>query len=498
MLINYKNFIKETLKFDNLHKNVNFKKFNFEERELFKNIGYTNQQLNFLSKYVNYKDYNQSKYYFNIEKIFSIRKKIKFFINIFKTFLSILKKKEKFKNFDTDVIFFLSTSLQSQIETKKIIKNFSKRLLIIDKPIKKYYKYKLLFPNTKIINIRDNSKVIDFFLALIKSLKFKKKFLTYKKINIHPDINFSTYFNFFLKIEIYKRIIKTVKSNNLFIDRGDGLGNNFFISYFKKFNKKNKVYSYTLGGVSLGGDLIFAHYFYSNIDVLFCYGEADKKFITNLFYANKFNLLKKPKNIIPVGSIKNFGLNTINKNKSLKQKKINFLYIKSNRIIYNGLDLKCFEKFCNFVNVYFPNSNILVKERPGIIAPENINLVNLKILKKQNIFIKENKDPVDYFNKADFVVGTTSIALSQAIYHNIPTIALDNKIIINSTFKFYSSIYVSDIDRLENYSKKIIKINNIKKYNYKCKNFIFKQVKSDPSLKITNFIKKQKINLLDK
>ena len=40
--------------------------------------------------------------------------------------------------------------------------------------------------------------------------------------------------------------------------------------------------------------------------------------------------------------------------------------------------------------------------------------------------------------------------------------------------------------------------NNIRKYNYKCKNFIFKQVKSDPSLKITNFIKKQKINLLDK
>tara|TARA_X000000950_G_scaffold289382_2_gene412627 strand:+ start:19630 stop:21108 length:1479 start_codon:yes stop_codon:yes gene_type:complete len=489
MHINYKNFINRILKFDNLYKNVDFEKFNFEERELLKNLGYTNQQLNFLNKYVNNKNYTQNKNCFKIKKIFSIKKKIKFFVNILRALLSILKKKENFENFDTDIIFFLSTSTVSQIETKKIIKNFPKRLLIIDKPVKKYNKYKLLFPKSKIINIRNNSKIIDLFFALIKSLKFKKKFLSFKKINIHPDINFSTYFNFFLKIEIYKRIIKTVKSNNLFIDRGDGLGNNFFISYFKKFNKKNKVYSYTLGGVSLGGDLIFAHYFYSNIDVLFCYGEADKKFITNLFSANKFKLLKKPKYIIPVGSIKNYGLNIINKNKSLRKEKINFLYIKSNRIIYNGLDLKCFEKFCYFVNTYFPYSNILVKERPGIGAPENINLVDQKILKKQNIFIKANKDPVYYFNKADFVVGTTSIALSQAIYHNIPTIILDNKIMINSTLKFYSSIYINSIDRLENYSKKIIKINNIKKYNYKCKNFIFKKVKSEPSLKITNIIK---------
>lgn len=489
MRINYKNFINRILKFDNLYKNVDFEKFNFEERELLKNLGYTNQQLNFLNKYVNDKNYSQNKNYFKIKKIFSIKKKIKFFVNIFKTLLSILKKKENFENFDTDIIFFLSTSVESQIETKKIIKNFPKRLIIIDKPIKKYNKYKLLFPKSKIINIRNNSKIIDLFFALIKSLKFKKKFLSFKKNNIHPNINLSTYFNFFLKIEIYKRIIKNVKSNNLFIDRGDGLGNNFFISYFKKFNKKNKVYSYTLGGVSLGGDLIFAHYFYSNIDVLFCYGEADKKFITNLFSANKFKLLKKPKYIIPVGSITNYGSNIINKNKSFRQKKINFLYIKSNRIIYNGLDLKCFEKFCYFVNTYFPNSNILVKERPGITAPENINLVDQKILKKQNIFIKTNKDPVYYFNKADFVVGTASIALAQAIYHNIPTIILDNKIMINSTLKFYSSIYINSIDQLENYSKKIIKINNIKKYNYKCKNFIFKKVKSEPSLKIANFIK---------
>ena len=51
MHINYKNFINRILKFDNLYKNVDFEKFNFEERELLKNLGYTNQQLNFLNKF---------------------------------------------------------------------------------------------------------------------------------------------------------------------------------------------------------------------------------------------------------------------------------------------------------------------------------------------------------------------------------------------------------------------------------------------------------------
>ena len=46
--------------------------------------------------------------------------------------------------------------------------------------------------------------------------------------------------------------------------------------------------------------------------------------------------------------------------------------------------------------------------------------------------------PEDLFQKADFVVGTSSAALAQAIYYDIPLFCVDNKVVISSFLKFFA------------------------------------------------------------
>ena len=65
-------------------------------------------------------------------------------------------------------------------------------------------------------------------------------------------------------------LINKIQSNRVFIDRNNEEGNNYLVNEFKKKNKKNKVYSYSLNGLALNNDLIYSHYLYSNVDYLFC------------------------------------------------------------------------------------------------------------------------------------------------------------------------------------------------------------------------------------
>ena len=237
---------------------------------------------------------------------------------------------------------------------------------------------------------------------------------------------------------------------------------------------------------------MFAHYLYSDLDYLFCYGKLDQIFIKKLFKKNNFKLLNIPKKIIPIGSIRNFSFK-ISKTRKIKirKKQFNFLYIKSNPTIYDNLDDKCFEKFCLFVNKNFPGSQILVKEKLDGISKLNNLLVEKKIINKKNIYSSVDIVPEDLFQKADFVVGTSSAALAQAIYYNIPLISIDNKVVISSFLKFFCSIYIEKIDEIERYKDKIIHVSNSNSLKNKWKKFIFKKTNKAPHLEILKILKRK-------
>lgn len=476
------------LKFDNFYKYLNLNKFSDEEKELIKVISYHNQQFNFHDFYNT--NLNQN--------VFLIFNKIKIFLNL-KSFLKmvfyiisiVFKNKKSFPNLSVDIIFFISMDPKSQKDMMPIVNNFTNKIILVDKRHQTYQTYKKVFKKQKIINVRDYIELKDYFSSFIKSLKFLKK-LKSTKTFINPNIKFNIYYNFFLRTEVYKKIIKNIKSNKVFIDRGDGICSNFFINKFKNYKSENKIFSYSLNGLALNNDLIFAHYFYSDLDYLFCYGKLDQIFIKKLFKKNNFKLLNIPNKIISVGSIRNFSYKIPKTKKiKIKRKKFNFLYIKSNPTIYNNLDAKCFEKFCLFVNKHFPGSQILVKEKLDGISKLNNSLVEKKIIDKKNIFSSVNIFPEKLFHKTDFVVGTTSAALAQAIYYNIPLICIDNKVVISSFLKSFCSIYMEKLDKIEKYKDKIINLGNKTLVKNKWKKFIFKNDNKPPYLEILNILKKK-------
>ena len=480
--------IKKFIKLDLLSQKINIKKFNDIEKELIKIICYQSYQDNFIN-YASIKEYKKNcSYFFNLKNIFLIKKIIKF---LYLLIIKLFKSKKKLENLNVDIIFFLSMEFKSQMDTKPIIEGFSKKIVLVDKPDRIVKQYKKIFKKTKIINLRDYFIISDYLSALFFSFIFLKKLYVQRNLKKVLKVNFGVCFNFFLRKRIFLDIIKKINSNKIFLDRNNGLNSNYFISEFKKHNKSNKVFSYGLNGIALNNDLIFAHYLYSDIDFLFCYGDLDKFFIKKLFKMNNFNLLKKPKKIIPIGSIRNFKFKFKKTQNNFKIKKFqfNFLYIKSNLHLYNYLDEKCFKKFCIFIKKYFPTSNIIVKEKYDEYSEINEDLIKKKILLRKNIYDSTQTKPEEIFSRADFVVGTTSAALAQAIYYDIPVICLDNKIVISSLLKNFCSIYIESIDDLIKYKDQIISTGNQLKKNRRFKKFIFKKTVKNPVFKILDKMK---------
>ena len=492
-MIDYNSFIKKIFKIDKLHYFIDFKKFNKEETELIKLICYKNQQLNLLSiksKY-NFKNFFSKKLYvFNLSSLKKIIKFIYYFILIF------FKRKKNLLKIRTDIIFICSIGPLSQKDTIPIVNSFSNKIIIVDKPERIFKGYKEIYKNSQIINIRDHFNTLDYFLSLLKTIKFISKLYIFSSEKKYFIDIIRTSANFYLRLNIYNNLLNNINSKKVFIDRGDGHGINYFISKFKDKDKDNKVFSYGVNGLALGNDLISAHYLYSNLDYLFCYGELDKQFINILFKKNKFKKLKSPNKIIPVGSVRNFPYK--NKKLKIKNKKIkfNFLYLKANPNLYDNIDDECFQKFCLFVKKNFPKSKIFVKERPigtknNDISNMSNSMIDRNLINKERIFSKIDLSPEDVFQNIDIAVGTHTSALAQAIYFNIPTICLDKNIIISSFSKFFCTLYISSIDQIEDYKSKIIKIGNKCNSDLNKKNYLFKKVKKNPYLDIVSIIKNE-------
>jgi hypothetical protein len=489
-MVDYNSFVKKILEIDKLHYFINFKKFDKEETELIKLICYKNQQLNLLSIKSNFNFQNSLSKKFDIFMIASLKKIIKL---IYFLILNIFKKKKKLHKTKADIIFICSIGPLSQKDTIPIVNSFSNKIIVADKPEKIFKGYKKIYKNSQIINIRDYFKTSDYFLSLLKTIKFTFKFYIFSRKNKYFGDNIKTSANFFLRLNTYNNLINNIKSKKVFIDRGDGHGINYLISRFKERDGNNKVFSYGVNGLALGNDLISAHYLYSNIDYLFCYGELDKQFINIMFKKNKFKKLKSPNKIISVGSVRNFPY----KHKKIViknlKKKFNFLYLKANPNLYDNLDNECFEKFCLFVKKNFPKSKIFVKERPiGIknndISKMSNSMIDRNLINEERIFSKIDLSPEDVFEDMDIAVGTHTSALAQAIYFNIPTICLDKKIMISSFSKFFCTLYINSIDKIETYKNKIIKIGNSSNLDLNKKNYLFKKVEENPYLNIVKII----------
>ena len=235
-LLKFKDEINQIYKLDKLTRKINLKKYNDDEKELLKLLCYTNQQLNF--RFYKKKTANKT-IYFLLVQLNEIYQFIKAKIKI-STLISLFKKKKKLVFLKTNIVFLFSHPPKDHKDTFPLVNAYKEKLIIVDVNSEKFVEYKKLFKNTKIINIRDYIGLIDYFLAIIKSIKFLRKFFIVKVKYAHPLLSFNTCISFFVRNIIYKKILKKTNINKVFIDRYDGLGSSSFTSNFKKLNKKKK------------------------------------------------------------------------------------------------------------------------------------------------------------------------------------------------------------------------------------------------------------------
>ena len=201
-MINFNKLIDKILKFDHLYYKINLNKFDNDEKELIKVICYQNQQFNFNTHYTKKLNKNIYFYLIKLKNLFSIKRNVKLLLSII--FILFIPKK-KLPGLNRDIIFFISMDPRSQKDSKPILDNFSKKIILIDKPFKMYERYKKIFKDTKIINIREYIQIKDYFFALIKLFNFLKKILIQKNINIHPDISLGFILIFFLELRFIKK-----------------------------------------------------------------------------------------------------------------------------------------------------------------------------------------------------------------------------------------------------------------------------------------------------
>ena len=253
--------INKLIKFDQLSKKIDIKKFTDEEQELIKYICYTNQQLNFSFFY---KKIKFKLVYFLLVRLYR-------FIISFKSIFKIHNffKKKNIPYLKPEIAFFFFHPSKDLLDCLPIFKAFKKKIIIIDGNKTRYDELKDLFRNTKIINIKNYISLKDYISGIIKTLIFLKKFFILNLKYGHILLNFNIFLSFFVKANVYRRLVKNIDTKKVFIDRNNGIATNIFLTEFKKINKNNKIFSYSLNGLALNNDLISGHYLYSNIDCLF-------------------------------------------------------------------------------------------------------------------------------------------------------------------------------------------------------------------------------------
>ena len=138
--------------------------------------------------------------------------------------------------------------------------------------------YKKIFKNVTHININSILKptlYLEYLIFCLNNIKtyffLKKSYKNKKLINLYK---FNRYlFDYFLS----EKITNKITTNNLFIDRS--INKLSLIDNLKKKNHHLKTFGYALTGISFTNVNLESNYLFNQIDILFTYGNLDKKVI---------------------------------------------------------------------------------------------------------------------------------------------------------------------------------------------------------------------------
>ena len=407
-------------------------------------IDTTIDQINFERFTSNFINYKQTKKKKNTKTyiILFIRFIINFLkisINLFKNIIIFfLKKNESFHiNEKIDHIFFLGQSTNDLLDLKPIINKLSGTKIILTLRHGKYIlELKKIFPNIKIYSLKNLLSGNHILLGIILYLKYFFSNLFNKKLNLVLTRKF---FYQCLNNFIFIDIAKNKKTSKIFFDNSND--KHLFQSIYKDYNSDCIYYSYILNGISMANDKLVCHYYYKNIDILYCYGLNDITEIKKMFFLNK---IRYPRKIIPINSARN--LNHKHSKNFIKNEKIKILYIKSNPSLLNKLDIKSLKILTEVLKKIDTNLySLTVKERPQ--QPE-INskheLIKKKFLKLDQIIFNNKKKTEDLILDSDIVIGTFSTSLMQVIYFKKLTIQIGSKEIFWNNFQHHNLLFCNN------------------------------------------------------
>lgn len=407
-----------------------------------------------------------------------IKKTIQFPISIKRYSFFFFKKINK-NSFD--IIFYLDQHPNDQRDITPVVDLCCKKKKKVGIVFKTYdsireNEYKKIFKNVTLININNILKptlyleYLIFFLSNIEAYLFiKRSFKRKKFINI---IKFNRYlFDFFLT----KKITNKISTDKLFIDRS--INKLSLIHNIKKKNPNLKIFGYALNGISFTNVSLEFKYLFNQIDLLFTYGDLDKKIINKKINKDK-KFITLPKKIIPVGSARNF-----NFKKSIKKrnKKLNILYITSNSGILKDIDTKSLYMFIECLKKVKLDYNLYIKNRP------NYQNKRLKNVSNSNLYYISDMPTEKIINQCDLIVGTFTASLIQSIYFQKITLQLNADNFFWGNFRDAKLLYANNknqiiliLETIKNrkFTSKILKKQN----KFKAKYFLDKNI--SPKLKI--------------
>ncbi len=370
-------------------------------------------------------------------------------------------KKHKVKKID--LVLFSVHKLQDQINFAQI-SNFllkkNKKHLVIFGPKSSSFGLRKIYKNKNRIFYEDYLNINHIFFGILEFIKYLKdinkiiKFLKIKKLRFRI---YKLYLDFFINNLLWKSLISEIKPKKILTSYFST--NNSILYETKNFNNKINLIGYAFTG--LDGDS--GRYLFHDLDLLLVLGKVDI-FISRKIKKTNPSFMKFPKKIIDVGHTRTDFFRKKNVYFT-KNKRFNFLYIKSNPEHSDGLDDLAIYQFAKVIKK-FRQVNFLIQDRYNTSNTDIINqMIEDKLIKKKQVFKETFLEKL--ISKAYICIGTNSTALlRQAPSLDAPIIQLYPK--KHHMFDFSGTVLTANNEtEIENIIKKIIYNKNF--YDNYCK-----------------------------
>ena len=365
------------------------------------------------------------------------------------------------------------------LEIEPVIRKVSGKIIILTLGNYIYVKQlKRIFPKHKIYSISSFFFYKYKFLGLLLFFKYLlKNFLSSKKNKgiVYSKIFFKTCLDHALYYDLSNKII----TKKIFFDNS---ANKFlFQKIYKMVNKDTMFYSYSLNGLYLSNDQLVSNYLYNNIDVLFCYGQGDSEVLRKI---KSINSAHYPRDIIEVGSVRNYFFKKKFKKRKNRIKKI--LYIKSNPSLIDNIDNKSLELLLNSLRKIKAKFEIIVKERP-VQTELNFKhrIIKNNLLKLDQVIFNKDIKTEELICSSDIICGTLTSSFMQGIYFNKLVVQINSNKMFWNNFKKKKLLGCNDALECKKVFNKIHNNANYKKYLNKqqiIKNKIFRKKKNPTKL----------------